>query len=345
MTTTFLKEALDTTRVSFDSLVTKAKAIEDDRVDYNVPDIPRNLWMNDDGTLSFNEYTTKGRTCHSLVATSWALSQISTRLGIPSTYVEKCIESRHPGLGAMNINTWLKDLNERKRTPGAFIRVYDNSINGILSSNYSKFDSDEILDVFADTIDVDNYHVVGSYISPERMHVRLVGNDMLNIPSLPKEDLFPAIFIDSSDVGRNALNVRFGIWKRVCTNGLCISKIGGLLYYQKHMGITSGEFQSGLRENVKGIPDLITSSCAIIARAATDKFDLKDEKVFERLVQDIRRSASITEDEAKKVIELSTTHYDASRWGIVNGLTLAAQNYELDKRLQIEAAAGRLIVA
>ena len=38
------------------------------------------------------------------------------------------------------------------------------------------------------------------------------------------EDLFAGITLDSSDVGRSGLYVRFFIYKQVCTNGLIIPK-------------------------------------------------------------------------------------------------------------------------
>lgn len=337
----FIKERLDKGK-TFNDIYHKASDIEAKRADYVVQDTPHNLWMADDGTISFNVPTPAGNNVINQKPTSWALSQLSTKLGMPSGYAEKCILSRHPDLAANNINTWLADQGENKRKkPSYLVRSYDGSIDGILSANYSRFDTTKILDAIKDTMDVDDYHIVGSYVSDERMHVRMIQDSMLNVDG---EDLYPGIFIDSSDVGRTALYVRFGIWKKVCTNGMCISKVGGMLYHQRHMGIDANEVISELKQNLRLVPSLITKSETIITAAKADKIDLKDEKTFERMVNEIRRSALISEEEAKKVLETATIQYDMSRWGIVNAMTLIAQNYELDKRIQIEDAAGKLVV-
>jgi hypothetical protein len=275
-------------------------------------------------------------------ATSWALSQLSIKLGMPSGYAEKCIERGHPDLAAQNVNTWLTEQtgSKRKKSTDYLVRSYNGNIDGILSSNYTAFDTTKILDVVEKAIDVKNYHIVGSYVSNERMHLRLIRDELLDVDG---EDLYPGIFIDSSDVGRTALHVSFGIWKKVCTNGLCISKVGGVLYHQRHMGITPIDVETELTARIKMIPELINRSETIIKTARGEKINLNDEKTFEKMIHDIRRLSNLSEDNAIKVIELAKARYGMTRWGVVNSMTEIAQEFELDDRIRIENAAGRLI--
>jgi len=91
------------------------------------------------------------------------------------------------------------------------------------------------------------------------------------------------------------------------------------------------------------IPELISRSESIIKSAQGEKLNLNDEKVFEKMVNDIRRLSRVSEEDAKKVIDLAKIRYGMTRWGIVNSMTEIAQNFELDERLRIENAAGRLI--
>lgn len=342
MKTAMIKEKLSKDDVKFQDIFDKAADIEAERKDFYVTDVNKNLWMADDGTLSFVYNTIHGDETENMEATGWALSQLSTKLGMPSGYAEKCINRGHADLASENVNTWLSEQNgsKRKKTVDYLIRSYQDKIDGILSSSYTAFDTTKILSVLKKTINVDDYHVVGSYISDERMHLRLIRDELLDVEG---EDLYPGIFIDSSDVGRTALNVSFGIWKKVCTNGLCINKAGGVLYHQRHVGITSLEVETELVSRVKTIPELISRSERIIKTAAADKIDLKDEKVFEKMINDIRRLSKVSEDDAKKVLELSKERYGTTRWGIVNAMTEVAQQFELDERIRIENAAGRLI--
>lgn len=343
MATVMIKEKLDKANVRFNDIFDKAADIEAERADFYVNDVATNLWMDPvDGSISFQHDSADGPEVENMKASSWALSQLSVKLGMPSGYAEKCIERGHPDLAAENVNTWLTEQNgnKRRKTTDYLVRSYKGGIDGILSSNYTAFDTTKILDVIRKTINVDDYHVVGSYVSDERMHLRLIRDELLNVDD---EDLYPGIFIDSSDVGRTALHISFGIWKKVCTNGLCISKVGGVLYHQRHMGISPIEVETEMVSRIKTIPQLITRSEDIIKAARTEKIDFKDEKVFEKMMNDIRRLSKVSEEDAKKVIELSQVRYGATRWGVVNAMTEVAQNFELDERIRIENAAGRLI--
>lgn len=346
MATVMIKEKLSKETVKFDDIVKTAQNIEADRTDYMVKDVSKNLWMDrSDGTISFFHEDKSGVMLpENLPATSWALSQLSIKLGMPSGYAEKCIQRGHPDLAANNINTWLTEQNgsKRRKSTDYFVRTYNGEIDGILSSGYTAFDTTQILDTIQGTLNIDDYHIVGSYVSNERMHLRLIRDELLNIDD---EDLYPGIFIDSSDIGRTALHVSFGIWKKVCTNGLCISKVGGTLYHQRHMGISSLDVETELMHRMKMIPELITRSESVIKSARNEKIDFNDEKVFEKMMNDIRRLSKMSEEDAKKVIDLAKLRYGNTRWGLVNSMTEIAQNFELDERIRIENAAGRLITA
>lgn len=343
MNSIMIKEKLSKDTVKFQDIMDKAADIEAERQDFYVKDVSKNLWMDSsDGTLSFCHDTPEGEETENMPASGWALSQLSIKLGMPSGYAEKCIVRGHPDLAANNVNTWLTEQNggKRKKSTDYLVRSYDGTIDGILSSGYTAFDTTKILGVLERSINVNDYHVVGSYVSDERMHLRLIRDKLIDVDG---EDLYPGIFIDSSDVGRTALHVSFGIWKKVCTNGLCISKIGGVLYHQRHMGISAIDVETELVARIKMIPELISRSEAIIKAARADKIDLRDEKTFEKMINDIRRLSKLSEDDAKKVIELAKTRYGMTRWGVVNSMTEIAQNFELDERIRIENAAGHLI--
>lgn len=336
-----LKEDLSKKTKTFADVETKAYEIEGACQDFLVKNIASNLWANsEDCTFSWNHTANGVPETTTMPASSWALSQLSIKLGMPSGYAEKCIERKHPDLAAENLNTWLAEQGSGKKPANMLLRSYNDQLRACLSDRFTAFDTTQILDVVKRTINVDDYHIVGSYLSEERMHLRMIRDELLDVDG---EDLYPGIFIDSSDVGRTAFHISFGIWKKVCTNGLCINKIGGVLYHQKHMGITSLEVETEMAARIKTIPELITRSEAVIKAARTEKIDFKDEKIFERMVNDIRRLSKVSEEDAKAVIELSQSRYGNTRWGVVNAMTEVAQKFELDDRIRIENAAGRLI--
>ena len=342
MATIMLKEKLNN-KESFENLCTKAAEIAADRTDHYVSKVDVNMWMPDDGTLSFNTVSNHGIETMNLPMTDWAQSQLfETRLGIPTRYAKKCIEAGHTAELAEHVNMWLAEQQPGKRQKSVdyLVRQYQDKIDAIVTKNYTCFDSPAILNTIDSALNIKDWQPVGSYISDERLHVRLIQDKMLNVDG---EDLFPGICIDSSDVGRASFNVTFFIWKRICTNGMCISKVGGQLYHQRHKGITAPEVYRELSTNLKMIPTLITRSEDIIKASRQKTVDIKDEHAFQKLLADIRRQAAMSEEEAKAVVQLAQEKYDLSLWGIGNAMTLKAQDYELDRRIVIENAAGKII--
>ena len=342
MAIAFLKENLNSTE-SFDKLQNKAAAIAADRTDHIINVSGGGLTVNDDCTLSFTTITPYGIEDRNLPMTDWAQSQFfDTRLGIPYRYAKKCIEAGRTAELAEHANMWLSEQKpgKRQKSVSYLLRQYQDKIDAVVTKNYTCFDSTAILNTIENTLNIPDWQNVGSYISDERLHIRLIQDKMLNVDG---EDLFPGICIDSSDVGRASFNVTFFIWKRVCTNGMCISKVGGQLYHQRHMGITPIEVRRELASNLGMIPTLIQRSEDIIKASRKKTVDIKDEQAFQRLLTDIRRQAVMSEEEAKAVVQLAQEKYDMSLWGIGNAMTLKAQEYELDRRIVIENAAGKII--
>lgn len=298
-----------------------------------------NVRFNENAGLTF---IPEDGSVHNNAISRFALGQLGTKIGVPVRYLEKCIATGRIDLAQDNVNSWLSDYGKN-----LFLREYNGTIRGVLSSKYSVCDSHEILEVVDDTLDLNNYKIKGSFLNEERLHVRLVSKEMLPIDG---EDLFAGLFIDSSDVGRSILTVRFGIYKQVCTNGLVVSRAGGVLFQQKHIGITSEEFHDGLVASLKNV-DVLTENAVEWVKLAKSKSSWGynasslTQQEMEEFIARIRNTANISETSAKKVISLMQSKYGSSQWGLINGLTEVAQDYTLERRLDIEKVAGNLLVA
>ena len=202
------------------------------------------------------------------------------------------------------------------------------------------------MDAVNDVLDFDEYQIKGYLLTPERFHARIVQREMMNING---EDLFAGIQIDSSDVGRSILVVKFMIWKQVCTNGLCVTKGGGVLFQQKHIGIDASEFRDGFRNSLSNIPLLVEYSKDLIeqARRSGDKYSINDlnENQVNDFIERIKMKTKLSDDGVDKVFQFMTDKYGFSKWGFINSLTEVAQDYTLERRLEIERIAGDFLVA
>ena len=334
-----VKEAIDNRPKTLDKLLIKANDIALNSKDYMVRKAnTNNFRFNETAGITF---FSEDQGIRNFPISRYALGQLATKIGVPARYIEKCIDSGRIDLAQDNVNSWLEDYNK-----DLFIREYNGGIRGVLSSRYSVCDSHDILEVVNDAVDLSKYKVKGSYLNEERLHVRLIGTEMLPIDG---EDLFAGLFIDSSDVGRSILTVKFGIYKQVCTNGLVIARAGGTLFEQKHIGITSEEFHEGLVASLKNV-DLLTEHAVEWVQKAKHRENhwsalSEYEDDINEFVAYIRHQTNLSEESSRKVINLMSTKYEDNRWGLINGITEVAQDFTLERRLELERIAGNILIA
>ena len=320
-------ETLSLELCDFSKIISTAEAIQRDCTDHTIKKVTtENFIMNEKGGITYladDDYLTDTK------ISEYALGQLGAKIGVPGNYILKCLAADEIELAQRNINTWID-----KYGGGFFIRSYKDRIRGILSPRYSVYDTPDILNMIADKVDMRNYEMKGNFINEERLHLRMTSMDKMNIEG---EDLFPGIFIDTSDVGRSNLTITFGIYKFVCTNGLVIGK-GGTLYKQKHIGINSSEFEQQIAASVEQIPMLIANAEEFVKRAKDKKMDLEK-------MQAIMKTMHLNDAAQENVIQLMKERYDNTKWGFINGITEVAQQYTLEKRLEIERLAGNVLVA
>ena len=322
-------------------LIQRSRDIAAESVDYSIANATtKNVRFNEFAGLTYIP-DTDGE-IHQSPISRYALGQLGTKIGVPARYLEKCVASGRVSLAQDNVNSWLESYDK-----SLFLREYQGGIRGILTNKYSVCDSHEILEVVDSEVDLNQYKVKGSFLTEERLHVRLVSREMLPVDG---EDLFAGLFIDSSDVGRSILTVQFGIYKQVCTNGLVVSRAGGILFQQKHVGISAAEFQSGLATSLKNVDTLAEHAAEWVSLAQKKKawgynVDSLSEQDMQEFLERIRAKTLLPEVGAKKVIDLMQTKYGGSHWGLINSITEVAQDYTLEKRLDVERVAGNLLVA
>ena len=332
-------ETINTSPNTLTRILNKANLIQGLCEDYDVEGVnTRNFYYN--AYSNGIQFTTPDGTKEVLSLTPFALQQLCSKMGVPTRYVEKCIENGMPDLAAENLNAWIDGYEKN-----LFVRSYDNTARGILSDRYTTLDAPDVLQVVGDTFDA-NYKVKGVYLSPERLHLRLVQKDMIDIKG---EDLFTGVVIDSSDVGRSLLSVHFFIYKQVCTNGMCVSEDLGTLFSQKHIGISQDEFRNGLSESLGRLPDMSTEIMTLVRQANSDTDPSGwDRRVFEPSNKEFTHSrikalTRLSDEGVEKVIETMYNNYTDNRWGFINSLTEVAQDYTLERRIELEQVASRFL--
>ena len=262
--------------------------------------------------------------------TPYAFSQLCTKLGIPTQYMKKCIEAGFSPLVMNNVNNWLDNFGHKK----LLIRKYGDVVRGILSDKYSICDTPEILSAIEQSGMLNNMDLKGYVINPSRFHARFVGDKM----KVVGEDLFAGIQIDSSDVGRSKLDIKFLIYKQVCTNGLILPQSAGSIYEQKHIGISADKMVETLHSSFNEFTSKVGDATNLIDKARN--VEILDTS---NLYTMIKNGAKVGEEAVEKIIGTAIDKYELTAWGIVNAITEVSQEYTLEHRISMERYAGVLL--
>ena len=331
--------------ITFTELRKQAKDIQNECKDYIISTVDENTCrydpvknelaffsddVNENAIISEIASISKDILPHKRPMSRFSMGQLCNKLGISVRYIEKCINDGRIELASDNVNEWLSDYGK-----SLYIRTHRDKVRGILSDRYTTLDTPEILDVVADVVDPENYAVKGHFLTPERFHARIVHKDAIS----KVDDLFAGIQIDSSDVGRSTLTVKYFIYKQVCTNGLIIAQQGNMLFSQKHIGMKLTDFKKEFVVAMEQIPILTKQYQGVITKAQGVELVQDD-----HLVEDIMNRADLSKEAATKVLTVREEKYPATYWGIINAVTEVAQDYTLERRLEIERAAGDMLL-
>lgn len=331
-------QMISSSPVVMGDLIESARTFEGKCADYTVGCAnQRTVWLNNEGKLTFID---ENGDDHTFAMSHLAMGQLGQRIGVPGNYIEKCIANGRTDLAQKNINSWLRDYNN-----SLFIRVYDGMIRGVLTDKYSVCDSPEILEIVNEVVDQSAYEIKGWTFEAERFHLRLVSRKKLYVDG---EDLNEGIFINSSDVGIYSLTVEYGIFKQICTNGLYLPKFSGVLFQQRHRGITPILFYDKLATSLLKIKQMSQYAVDIIDSARAKKcwgtdINWNSDKDVKKLANRIQLRTQLSQEGAMQVIIYMRQKYGTSHWGLVNSITDVARQYSLERRLELEHIAGNIL--
>lgn len=278
--------------------------------------------------------------------------QLCQKVGMPYGYFDRLDRSRSKelrNLACANMNMLFKYY-----TGSMLLRTVDNCLRGVLSPMYCSFDSDEILDVFTDCVgpkkelDPSNMLVQGYCNSMDVLHLRFT--TARPVKTLTDDDLYYGLELTSSDVGKYSLSVRFFVYKQVCTNGMCLGIFDKALYTQRHVGINKDIFRAGLRNSLKAFPSLTTQATDLINHAGS--VSLADNPLFDldnnspesvQVREKMQGYLGVGQENMAVIAKLARENYGTTLWAYGNAITEWAQQYEFERRKELELKAGRLM--
>lgn len=287
-----------------------------------------------DKDLKFHYTTEQGESRKSDIS-QFAFSQLCARMGVPASYIGKCFKSGKEELALQNFRAWADEANK-----DMLVRENKGIVRAVLSENYAPFDSYKVLRTLKYTVDTKRFQPTQVYLAEDKMCVRFV--DFNKLPIDDGSPLYLGFNVSSSDVGRGSLNIKMMIYRSVCTNGLLISSGNGTLYRQAHIGEKMTESKMQVFQRAYNNIDIIAGEFIRDIEICRNR-TLKDFEVSLYL-EKAKREMKLSKEKSEE-LEVLIGSYEPTKWGIVNSITELAQNFTLDKRIEMEEWAGDLFTS
>lgn len=327
-----------TEKINFDTFLDESVKIQKSFKHVNIDELAaKPMFMDNNRQLTLSR---KGRANLHTDVSEYAFTQVCNLIGVPAPYMKKCYDDGMDELVDINIRKQLAKRQEREKSPfaGKVALVSDGVCEAIVSDRYSfDFQTPEILETIKKNMP-GNYVPNQAYQSKSRMYIRYI--DAENPEYVNGEKMTVGFTVGTSDIGKSALQVNFFIYKFACTNGIVWIKNGGTLYRQKHIGepfdaVNIQRFKDAFGD-IKYLRD---NAMDEIANAQKRMVSVDE---MHRII-DAGKNLSISESCRNKIIDLAETRYGKTKWGLINGITEAAQDYSLDERIDFETWAGKLL--
>lgn len=302
----------------------------------------REVAMSNTGHIIFpTGNTMREQTFGKLIPNDHALGQLASRVGIPSRYARKCFEE-DPSLLEPHFNHWKeKVVEDVEGDKGWLLRAKGDMLRGVLSDRYSKLDNEFIFGALGstlangDVVDVKNFDLNDKYLNLRLVFPQLTHNIGT---SIKRDDVMVGIHVTNSEVGSSSLRIDSCLFRLVCTNGL-IARVGGeSLMQQRHVHLTNREMQNRVAD---AISEALRAGDGIVETFAKSR-EVKVESPLD-VLRDLAKKEKYSKDFTDHLEGSFHVESGETAFHVVNALTLASQKLPMERRLEVEKTAGRVL--
>jgi hypothetical protein len=253
-----------------------------------------------------------------------AVSQICEKLEIPARYYR-----RLPGEMQAFVANY--DLG-RQNGKSFLLRGKAGRIRAFLSAEYIAYNNTQIAET-AEALLRNAVLSVKSFVLEEtHMFLKILSEDICDLES----GLKAGISIGNSEVGMGSVSVEPFVFRKPCTNDLIVSREKSFRY--AHIHLTAHELTRRMAEAV--------SDGFRVASSVLEVFLKAREEPIEDPLDTIRKIAEARQFSQKLTDEVVSSYLvepEASRFGVINAFTNAAQKLGPLQRIEMERFAGTLL--
>ncbi len=290
---------------------------------------------------------TGGRETFTAVPTMHSLSQYCNLLGIPIQFVEKI-----PANMALRIFSVLLDTCEKADGRQFLVRLSERSgtrLRAILAHSFVRFDDRLVLRVL-NRVSAGGFQVKNIEVDEDQMHLRLLlpgaAADSLDLGTGSQTDrAFMGIDLVTSETGAGPMEMRYLLFREVCSNGLTALVHDQKVLKRRYTEIDRSRFEEMVRMAVN---KAATHGREMAARlAATRGEAIRDPG---REVDSVFRAFRLGSPNGRigrwvrTEVEQSAGLFGVPRFDLIQAFTAVARGLESRDRLRVEDAMGEYLV-
>jgi hypothetical protein len=275
--------------------------------------------------------------------------QLSSTLGIPRKYYDRCLEES-PALLADNVNHWLQ-RDDRRR----MVRTLDGRARAYLSDGYRPLDNYDLCEAILPVIAESGLSIKSCEITERRLYIQAVSEKLEG--EVKVGDIVQGGFvISNSEIGAGSLSIEELFYRLWCKNG-CVT---GNLLKKYHAGGKAGgvldDVQAFYRDSTRQLDD-----AAFFAKVSDTVKHVISRERFEATLARLRGAAEVTlkpveavevvakrfalnEGEKDSILNNLIEGGDLSVWGVSNAVTRLAHDAEnYDRSVEYEKLGNDVI--
>lgn len=302
------------------------------------------LWLSGDGAAQgfrFNEFS---------------LGQMAGQLGVPQPFIKGVIDE-NPYIAAHILN----DLRYRLGDSRRLIREVDGTVRAVLSDRFKPMDQGRVIEMFLKAVQETGALPLDGFCTDRRYVLRAVIPQVMQ--PLPNEVVALGVHISSSDYGAGALNLSVFQIRMWCTN----LAVGESVFREVHLGgrmngddgLVQWSGRTISLQSMAALSEMKDAMRAILAPENRERIEASwRAAALERInpqgeADKLRKQSILSKESADSLVKLvqneqrievlPVTPDPNSRLRFAQALSWLAQQVGGEKRLDLEAAAGRYL--
>jgi hypothetical protein len=267
--------------------------------------------------------------CHkedSLALSDLAITHMCQKLEIPVKYYRRLADEMKATVANYDIN--------RLNGHSYLLRVKGDWIRAFLSAEYVVYNNSEITETVQSLLGNGALTMKSFVLEETHMFLKIISDEIWDVES----GLKAGIMIGNSEVGMGSVSVEPFVFRKPCTNDLIVSREKS--FRHAHIHLTEYEMTRRMAEAVS--EGFSVASSVLNAFLKTREEPIPDPVETIRKVAEARKLSQKLTDE---VVSSYLVEPDASRFGVINAFTNAAQKLGPLQRIDMERFAGTLLEA